>query len=164
MLRWLAQFLTAPIVSAFLDAYKAKLAAANAQGAQAAELARAALLAEIEVRKSADAIIIAEQGRWYTAIIRPLLAAPVIIYLWKVIVWTSCSASAAPIRSAATSPNGRARSSPLTWAAARSRKSRARSGGAHEPLPQRAPRGAQAVTAAATFSSIASRCGAIIAR
>ncbi|TMJ87951.1 MAG: hypothetical protein E6G78_10215 [Alphaproteobacteria bacterium] len=83
MLRWLAQFLTAPIVSAFLDAYKAKLAAANAQGAQAAELARAALLAEIEVRKSADAIIIAEQGRWYTAIIRPLLAAPVIIYLWS---------------------------------------------------------------------------------
>jgi len=51
------------------------------------KLARAALLAEIEVRKSADAIIIAEQGRWYTAIIRPLLAAPVIIYLWKVIVW-----------------------------------------------------------------------------
>ena len=29
----------------------------------------------------------AEQGRWYTAIIRPLLAAPVIIYFWKVIVW-----------------------------------------------------------------------------
>jgi len=26
-------------------------------------------------------------GRWYTAIIRPLLALPVIIYLWKVIVW-----------------------------------------------------------------------------
>ena len=26
-------------------------------------------------------------GRWYTAIIRPLLAFPIIIYLWKVIVW-----------------------------------------------------------------------------
>jgi hypothetical protein len=87
MLRWLAQFLTVPIVNGFLDAYKAKLAAANAQGAQAAALARAALLAEIEARKSADAVIIAEQGRWYTAIIRPLLAAPVVIYLWKVIVW-----------------------------------------------------------------------------
>ena len=73
MLRWLAQFLTVPIVNGVLDAYKAKLAAANAQGAQAAELARSALLAE--------------QGRWYTAIIRPLLAAPVVIYLWKVIVW-----------------------------------------------------------------------------
>src|SRR3954453_16567217 len=42
---------------------------------------------EIEARKSADAVILAEQGRWYTAVIRPLLALPVIIYLWKVIVW-----------------------------------------------------------------------------
>ncbi len=51
MLQWLAQFLTAPIVNGFLDAYKAKLAAANAQGAQAVEVARAALLAEIEARR-----------------------------------------------------------------------------------------------------------------
>ena len=48
---------------------------------------RADLLAEVDARKSANAIIIAEQGRWYTAVIRPLLALPVIIYLWKVIVW-----------------------------------------------------------------------------
>src|SRR6266566_5118641 len=87
MLQWLAQFLTAPIINGFLNAYKAKLAAANAQGAQAVEVARAALMAEIEARKSANAVILAEQGRWYTAIIRPLLAAPVVIYLWKVIVW-----------------------------------------------------------------------------
>ena len=26
-------------------------------------------------------------GRWYTAAIRPLLALPVVIFLWKVIVW-----------------------------------------------------------------------------
>jgi hypothetical protein len=38
-------------------------------------------------RARARTLIIAEQGRWYTAIIRPLLAAPVVIYLWKVIVW-----------------------------------------------------------------------------
>ena len=37
MLQWLAQFLTAPIVNGFLNAYKAKLAAANAQGAQAVD-------------------------------------------------------------------------------------------------------------------------------
>ena len=36
--------------------------------------------------KQASAIVIAEQGRWYTAIIRPLLAFPIIIYFWKVIV------------------------------------------------------------------------------
>src|SRR5262249_14780201 len=87
MLQWLPQFLTAPIINGFLDAYKAKLAAANAQGAQAVEVARTALMAEIEARRNANAIILAEQGRWYTAIIRPLLATPVVIYLWKVIVW-----------------------------------------------------------------------------
>ena len=87
MWQWLASFLTAPIINGFLDAYKAKLDSQNTQGAQAAEVARAALLAEVDARKSANAIIIAEQGRWYTAVIRPLLALPVIIYLWKVIVW-----------------------------------------------------------------------------
>ena len=50
-------------------------------------LAAKEIEAEIAARKEASAIIIAEQGRWYTAIIRPLLALPLIIYLWKVIVW-----------------------------------------------------------------------------
>jgi hypothetical protein len=87
MWAWLAQFLTAPIVNGFIDAYKARLQSENSQDHTAADLAAKAIAAEIEARKSADAIIIAEQGRWYTAIVRPLLAAPVIIYLWKVIVW-----------------------------------------------------------------------------
>jgi hypothetical protein len=87
MLQWLASFLTTPIINGFLDAYKARLDAKNNAGAQAVEVTRAALIAEIEARKSANAMLIAEQGRWYTAIIRPLLALPVIIYLWKVIVW-----------------------------------------------------------------------------
>src|SRR5215471_8382255 len=74
MLQWLAQFLTAPIVGGFIEAYKANLAAK-------------AIEAEIEARREAAALVIAEQGRWWTAIVRPLLAAPVVIYLWKVIVW-----------------------------------------------------------------------------
>ncbi|MGZ3309465.1 MAG: hypothetical protein ACXU8R_13175 [Xanthobacteraceae bacterium] len=87
MWQWLASFLTAPIINGFLDAYKAKLDSQNTQSAQAVEVARAALLAEVDARKSANAIIIAEQGRWYTAMVRPLLVLPVMIYLWKVIVW-----------------------------------------------------------------------------
>src|SRR5262245_22771881 len=87
MLHWLAQFLTAPIVGGFIDAYKARLAADNAADRAAADLAAKAIAAEIEARKSADAMLVAEQGRWWTAIIRPLLAAPVVIYLWKVVVW-----------------------------------------------------------------------------
>ena len=38
-------------------------------------------------RRNANAVILAEQGRWYTAIVRPLLALPIVIYFWKVIVW-----------------------------------------------------------------------------
>ncbi|MBX6329373.1 MAG: hypothetical protein IRY89_12445 [Pseudolabrys sp.] len=70
-----------------IDAYKAKLDAANARDRIAADLAAKEIEAGIEARRQANALLIAEQGRWYTAIIRPLLAAPVIIYLWKVIVW-----------------------------------------------------------------------------
>jgi hypothetical protein len=51
----------------------------------AADLAAKEIEVEIEARK-ASAIIIAEQDRWYTAIIRPLLAFPIIIYFWKAIV------------------------------------------------------------------------------
>ena len=76
-----------PIVSGIIDAYKAKLASMNTQDAKAVELAEAEITAEIAARADASKIIIAEQGRWYTACIRPLLAFPVIIYFWKVIVW-----------------------------------------------------------------------------
>ena len=75
------------VISGLINAYKAKLDAANTQDHIAADLAAKEIEAEIAARKEASAIIIAEQGRWYTAIIRPLLAFPIIIYFWKVIVW-----------------------------------------------------------------------------
>ena len=87
MLQWLASLLTAPIVNGVIEAYKARLDAENSQDRAAADLAAKAIAAEIEARKSADALIMAEQGRWYTAIIRPLLALPVVVFMWKVIVW-----------------------------------------------------------------------------
>ena len=87
MWQWLASFLAGPIANGAIAAYKAKLDAAGSQDRIAADLAAKEIEAEIAARKEASAIIIAEQGRWYTAIIRPLLAFPLIIYLWKVIVW-----------------------------------------------------------------------------
>jgi hypothetical protein len=87
MLQWLASLITAPVVNGVIEAYKAKLSAQNSEGQMAADLAAKAIAAEIEARKSADALIMAEQGRWYTAIIRPLLALPVVVFMWKVIVW-----------------------------------------------------------------------------
>jgi hypothetical protein len=86
MWSWLASLLGGPVVTGLINAYKAKLNATNTQDRIAADLATKEIEAEIEARKQASAIIIAEQGRWYTAIIRPLLAAPVIIYFWKVLV------------------------------------------------------------------------------
>ncbi|MEJ2435539.1 MAG: hypothetical protein P8Y53_21200 [Pseudolabrys sp.] len=32
-------------------------------------------------------MLIAEQGRWYTALPRPLFALAFIVYVWKVVVW-----------------------------------------------------------------------------
>ena len=87
MWSWLASLIGGPVITGLINAYKAKLDAANAQDRIAADLAAKEIEADIEARKQASAIIIAEQGRWYTAIIRPLLALPIIIYLWKVIVW-----------------------------------------------------------------------------
>lgn len=45
----------------------ALLAPAARRQLRAADLAAAAIAAEIEARKAADALILAEQGRWYTA-------------------------------------------------------------------------------------------------
>jgi hypothetical protein len=87
MWTWLASLLGGPIVNAVIDGYKAKLAAGNAQDKLAADLAAQEIRAEIETRKQAKEIILAEQGRWWTAMVRPLAALPVIIYIWKVIVW-----------------------------------------------------------------------------
>jgi hypothetical protein len=84
---WLANLIGGPVVTGLINAYKARLDASNTKDRIAADLAAKEIEAEIAARKEASALIIAEQGRWYTAIIRPLLAFPIIIYLWKVIVW-----------------------------------------------------------------------------
>ena len=74
MWTWLASLIGGPVITGLINAYKAKLDASNTQDRIAADLAAKEIEAEIAARKAASAIIIAEQGRWYTAIIRPLLA------------------------------------------------------------------------------------------
>lgn len=76
-----------PLVSGAIDAYKSKLAAGNDRDRMAADLAAKELEVDRKRSELNTQLLIAEQGRWYTAIIRPLLALPVVIYLWKVIVW-----------------------------------------------------------------------------
>ena len=87
MLQWILSVLSAPVFNSVVEAYKAKLAAANTQDKLAVDLAVKEIEAEIAARAQASAIIIAEQGRWWTSIIRPLAALPVVIYIWKVVVY-----------------------------------------------------------------------------
>lgn len=84
---WILSFLSGPLLSKLVEAYKAKLDAKSKDSAMAVDLAAKEIAAEIEARKTETALIVAEQGRWYTACIRPLMAAPFVIFAWKVIVW-----------------------------------------------------------------------------
>ena len=73
---WLGQLLGGPFAKAAVDAYRAKLTSDNASEKVAVDLAAR----ELDV-------VFAEQGRWYTALPRPLFAAAFIIYTWEVVVW-----------------------------------------------------------------------------
>lgn len=59
---------------------------AGAQIVFAPSAARA-LDVEARERELAGKLIVAEQGRWYTALPRPLFAGAFIVYVWKVVVW-----------------------------------------------------------------------------
>lgn len=86
-LGWLGNLLGGPFARAAVDAYRAKLAAENTSEKIAADLAARELAVEQRERELANAMVLAEQGRWYTAAPRPLFAIAFIIYVWKVVVW-----------------------------------------------------------------------------
>ena len=86
VLGWLGNLLGGPFAKAAVDAYRAKLSAENTSEKIAADLAARELSVEQRERELATQVVIAEQGRWYTALPRPLFASAFIIYVWKVVV------------------------------------------------------------------------------
>jgi hypothetical protein len=84
---FIANLFAGPIIGALTSAYKAKLAAGNTTEAKATELAIKEIEGQIEARKVEASILREEQGWWVTALIRPLLALPFIIFTFKVVVW-----------------------------------------------------------------------------
>ena len=86
-LSWLGNLLGGPFAKAAVDAYRAKLTAENTSEKIAADLAARELAVEQREAELASQVVIAEQGRWYTALPRPLFAFAFVIYLWKVVVW-----------------------------------------------------------------------------
>jgi hypothetical protein len=80
-------FLGGPVITGLIGLYKAKLAATDSQNQLALDLLQKEIEADIAARAEATRLLIAEQGHWYTAIIRPLFAAPFIVFGFKVVVW-----------------------------------------------------------------------------
>jgi hypothetical protein len=87
ILGWLGNLLGGPFAKAAVDAYRAKLSAENTSETIAADLAARELTVEEREQELAAQVLIAEEGRWYTALPRPLFAFAFIIYAWKVVVW-----------------------------------------------------------------------------
>lgn len=83
----LANLIGGPIVSGLIGAYKARLDAKGKDNAMAADLAAKEIEGEIAARQVEASIIRQEEGRWYTALPRPLFAYAFVIYVWKLVVW-----------------------------------------------------------------------------
>jgi hypothetical protein len=85
---WLAliKLIGGPVVAGLIEAYKAKLAAGTNDKKIAADLAASEIVAQQNDVTTAAEIVEKEQDRWWTSMIRPLMAAPFVIFTWKVVV------------------------------------------------------------------------------
>lgn len=87
VLNWLGGLLGGPFAKAAVDAYTAKLAAGNNSERIAADLAAQSLAVQEQRDALAAQVVTAEQGHWYTAIVRPLFALPFVVFNLKIVVW-----------------------------------------------------------------------------
>ena len=80
VLSWLTGGGIAAIGKQLNAAYQAKLTARNETERLQADMD----IAQLSARQ---AVLVAEQGSWMTRWIRPAFAAPMVIYIWKLVVW-----------------------------------------------------------------------------
>jgi hypothetical protein len=86
LLGWLGNLLGGPFARAAVDGYRAKLASENTTEKIAADLAARELQVAQRERELDAQLVIREQGKWYTALPRPLFAYAFVVYAWKVVV------------------------------------------------------------------------------
>jgi hypothetical protein len=87
MWSWLASLIGGPVVKGLIDGYRAKLAAENTSEHIAADLAARELAVETREKELAAQIIIAEEGRWWTALPRALVCYAFALYVCKAVIW-----------------------------------------------------------------------------
>jgi hypothetical protein len=76
-----------PIIDGLLLAQKQKLDAVGSHEAVVADLAQRSMALDQREAEVNAAVVIAEQGNWFTRWVRPAMAAPVVFLLWKLIVY-----------------------------------------------------------------------------
>lgn len=87
-MEWLASLLVKSGIAAFGDSFfKPYLTHLDSKDKTAADLAKREIDLDQRQAEVNAQIVIAEQGRWYTACIRPLMALPFIVFTWKVVIW-----------------------------------------------------------------------------
>jgi hypothetical protein len=87
MWKWIGELIAGPFINGAINAYKAKLASGNTSERIAADLATRELAVEQREKELQAQLVIAEQGHWFTRMVRPLWALPFVLWTWKVVVW-----------------------------------------------------------------------------
>jgi hypothetical protein len=87
MFQWILSTLASPVINGMLKGYQMKLKAAGESGQQAVEVAKAAMVAEVQARAEANKVNIAFLGKWYTALPMVLVMGSAAAYFVKIIFW-----------------------------------------------------------------------------
>jgi hypothetical protein len=86
-MQWILSLLTQPLFNMLLSGWKMKLDAANQAGAQAADVAKAAMIAEVQQRAANASVVTATLGHWYTALPMTLTMGAAAAFFVKCVVW-----------------------------------------------------------------------------
>jgi hypothetical protein len=87
MFQWIISFLSAPIFNTLLKGWQMKLDSQTASGAQAADVAKAAMTTEVQQRQANAGIVVATMGRWYTALPMTIVMGSAAAFFTKCVVW-----------------------------------------------------------------------------
>lgn len=87
ILKWFGGLDIGGLVNTAAQAYAAKQDAGVKKDQIDSDLVAKAATLSVQEAQLNEQIIIAEQGNFLTRMARPAIAAPFIIYLWKVIIW-----------------------------------------------------------------------------
>ncbi len=86
-MQWILSLISAPLFNTLLKGWQMKLDAANQAGAQAADVAKAAMIAEVQQRATNASVVVATLGHWYTALPMILVMAVAAAYFIKCVAW-----------------------------------------------------------------------------